>query len=80
MVSVPSESSSQVRLLPSPSAPQVPLATMPVSANAAVGRRVNSIASARRALRKRSFFVFIKFLAFFLLCVNRPGKRPFYSL
>ena len=56
MVSVPASSSVQVRLLPSPSAPQVPLATS--AARAVTGRRLSAIQTASRLAKN---FLFINF-------------------
>ena len=55
MVSKPSLSSVQVRLLPSPSAPQVPLSTM--SAASAVAGRSDAIISTASTKLKSRFFI-----------------------
>ena len=61
MVSVPSLSSVQVRLLPSPSAPQVPLAATS-AANAVAGRSDAIISTASTKLKSR--FLICSILSF----------------
>ena len=58
MVSNPSLSSVQVRLLPSPSAPQVPLATMS-AASAVAGRSDTIISTASTKLKSRFLMCFL---------------------